>query len=139
MPTPALEETQMNKTAAICKLHEIADHRLLGSGGWPACGEFVSAFFKIISDMGLEEELHDGFGTARSTSLGDEVSINLMTMFAGCWDLFEVPDILERHGYIDSFEADELCELPDHEFEQRLHSLVYRAYLKFSGKSKWIN
>ena len=32
----------MNKVAIICKLHEIADHYLLGSGSWPGTSRFTA-------------------------------------------------------------------------------------------------
>jgi hypothetical protein len=117
--------------AAIRKLHEIADHHLFGSGGWPASGESLSAIFRTIRDLGLDEEVHDGLGTTRSTPLGNEVSVDLMISFAGCWELSEIPSILVDRGYIDWKEAEELWELPLSEFERRLRFLVVRAYLDF--------
>jgi hypothetical protein len=139
MLTATLGETQMHKRAAICKLHEIADYRLLGSGGWPASGESVPAFFRIIREFGLDEEIDDGLGSTRSTTLGDELSIDLMTMFAGCWEVYEIPAILADHGYIDCTEAEELCELELSNLERKLRFLAYRAYLDFCGYSTWLN
>ena len=101
----------MDKTIAICKLQEIADHHLLGPGGWPACGESVPAFFRTIRDLGLDEAVQGGF--TRSTTLGNELSVELMTVFAGCWDSVNVPNILAEHGYIEWSEAEELWELPE--------------------------
>lgn len=122
----------MNQTAAaLCKLHAIADHRLLGTGGWPASEEETAAFFKITEDLELAEDA--------PMALGFEVSIDLMTVFAGCEMLAHIPEILEHYGYINSSEADELWELPFTERETRLHSLVYRAYRDFCGHSKWLN
>jgi hypothetical protein len=133
------QEKKMNKTAAICKLHEIADYRLLGSGDWPAEGESFAAFFRTTRDLGLDEDVQDSPGSTRSTPLGIELRVVLMTAFAGCWELSEVPYILERNGYMESSEVDELCELSGPEFEQRLHSMVYRAYREFCGHSRWLN
>jgi hypothetical protein len=123
----------MNQTAeALCKLYAIADHRLLGTGGWPACEEETAAFFRITEDWELAED-------GPITALGFEVSIDLMTVFAGCEMLAHIPEILEHYGYINSSEADELWKLPFTEFEARLHSFVFRAYRDFCGHSKWLN
>lgn len=127
----------MDKTIAICKLQEIADHHLLGPGGWPACGESVPAFFRTIRDLGLDEAVQGGF--TRSTTLGNELSVELMTVFAGCWDSVNVPNILAEHGYIEWSEAEELWELPESEFEPKLRLLVVRAYREFRGRSKLPN
>jgi hypothetical protein len=124
----------MSKAAAICKLHEIADYHLLGSGGWPASEESLSAFFRTIRDLGLDEDVHE-FGATRSTPLGNEVLVDLMTVFAGCWELADIPFFLADHGYIDSNEAEELRELPLSDFERRLRFLVNRAYVDFCGHS----
>jgi hypothetical protein len=130
----------MSKAAtAICKLHEIADHHLLGSGGWPASEESLSAFFSTIRDLGLVEDVHDDIGSTRSTPLGNEVLVDLMTVFAGCWELSDIPPILADHGYIDWNEAEELWDLPLSDFERRLRFLVNRAYVDFCGHSTRVN
>ena len=49
----------MNKAAVICKLHEIADHYLLGGGIWPPHWEFLPAFFKTVRELGLYEDVPD--------------------------------------------------------------------------------
>jgi hypothetical protein len=125
----------MTKAAAIRKLHEIADHHLLGSGGWPASEQSLSAIFRTIRDLGLDEEVHDGRGTTRSTPLGKEVSVDLMTLFAGCWELSEIPSMLVDRGYLNWKEAEELCALPSSDFERRLRLVVVRAYLDFCNHS----
>jgi hypothetical protein len=126
----------MNKAEAICKLHEIAEFHLLHSGGWPASREATSAFRKTIRDFGLEEDVHDGFGSTRSTPLGKEVSVDLMMVFAGCWEMWEIPCILAEGGYIDWDEAEELWTRPSFKVERRIRILVLRAYLDFCGQTK---
>jgi hypothetical protein len=128
----------MNKTAAICKLHEIADYRLLGSGGWPAYGESVPAFFRMTRDLGLYEEVQGSVGNW-STPLGTKLNVQLMTVFAGCWELSKIPGILCSHELVDLAEALELWQLPKLEYEQKIHSLVYRVYRNFCGHSRWLN
>jgi hypothetical protein len=133
------QEKKMNKTAAICKLHEIADYRLLGSGDWPAQGDSVAAFFRITRDLGLREDAQGTVGMTRSTPLGVELNVNLMTVFAGCWEFTKIYGILHNYEQIDWSEAEELWRLPKLEYEQRIHSVVYRVYRDFCGHSKWLN
>jgi hypothetical protein len=137
--TLAPGETQMDKTSIICKLHAVADYCLHGSGGWPSRGEALPTVSRIIEDLGLFEDVPGSSGTTRATPLGKEMSVELMMVFFGCWELYEVPGILEQHGYIDSLERHDLYELPDPEFEQSLHFVVYRAYRDFCSRSKWLN
>ena len=47
----------MNKVTIIWKLHEIADHYLLGSGSWPAHRKFLPAFRKTVRELGLKEDV----------------------------------------------------------------------------------
>jgi hypothetical protein len=129
----------MNKSEAICKLHEIADYRLLGPGDWPADPETYATFIEMILELGLYEEIPGYVDEIRTTQLGIELRVDLMAVFSGCWDPFEIPDFLADQGYLDINEADELCELPESEFEDRLHAVVYRVYRQYSGHSKWSN
>jgi hypothetical protein len=126
----------MNKTAIMSTLHEVADYRLFGSVGWPACGESIAAFFRTIRALGLEEAVD---GTMRYTSLGNEVSVELMTVFAGGWHLFDIPYILADGGYIEWDEMEELCDLPESEFEAKLRLRVTRLYLDFCGRFKLLH
>src|SRR5277367_3537610 len=99
----------MNKAAIICKLHEITDHYLLGAGTWPVDREFLPAFLKKVRELGLVEDIPNRPGGGRMTALGTELNVFLLMAFAGAWDIWEIPYILEGHGYIEEIEAEELC------------------------------
>ena len=87
----------MDKAEVICKLHEIADHYLLGAGTWPADPESLPAFFKTVRDLGLYEDVLDSLpGTTRSTPLGKELRLDLVMAFVGAWDMWEIPCVLHR-------------------------------------------
>jgi hypothetical protein len=134
-------EAQMKRKTAICKLHEIVDYHLLSPGDWPVSGESLSAFCRTIRDLGLNEDVQDGRGTTKATRLGNEVSVDLMTVFAGCHEICEITSILADHGYIDMDEEEEL-ELwtrPLSEIEWIIRFLTKRAYLDFCGRSRWLN
>ena len=127
----------MDKAEVICKLHEIADHYLLGAGTWPADPESLPAFFKTVRDLGLYEDVLDSLpGTTRSTPLGKELRLDLVMAFVGAWDMWEIPFVLVEHGYIDETEAEELWTGPLAQAERRLRWLVLQAYFEFCNRSK---
>jgi hypothetical protein len=126
----------MTRAAIICKLHEIIDHHLFGPGGWPAEREAVPAIFRYVRELGLYENVPDSPGTARQTLLGEELKLYLMMAFAGAWHLWDIPYLLEEHGYLDEGNADELCMLqPIEAAERKLRQCVFRAYFEFCHRS----
>jgi hypothetical protein len=130
----------MDKAAIICRLHQIADHYLLGGGTWPADRESLLAFSKTVRDLGLDEDVPDSLpGTTRSTPLGKELKLDLVMAFVGAWDMWEIPDVLEEHGYIEETEAEEFWTRPLAEAERRLRGLVLQAYFDFCNRSKRLN
>ena len=129
----------MNKAIIIGRLHEIVDHYLLGAGAWPADRETLPAFWRTVREFGLEEDVPDSPRTTRSTALGKELKLDLLMAFVGAWDIWEVPYILEEHGYIEESEAEELCTGPLIEAERKLRWHVLRAYLNFCNRSHLSN
>jgi hypothetical protein len=129
----------MNKVAIICKLHEIADHYLLGSGSWPAHRKFLPVFRKTVRELGLDEDVPEMPGTTQFTALGKELNLDLFMAFVGDWDLWEIPFILEDNGYLERSEADELYNGPPLEAERKIRWYVLRAYLKFCNRSSLLN
>jgi len=129
----------MNKASVICRLHEITDHYLIGTGAWPADRERLPALLKTFRNLGLDENVPDSLGTTRSTALGKELKLDLMMAFVGAWDMWEIPWILEEHGFIDETEAEELCTGPLKEAERKLRCLVLRAYLDFCNRSNFLS
>jgi hypothetical protein len=139
MDADRFRSAAMDKAAVICKLHEIADHYLLGAGTWPVDRESLPAFFKTVRELGLNEDVVGHPGTTQSTALGKELKLDLVMAFVGAWDLWEIPYVLEEHGYIDETEAEELCSGPLVEAERRLRWLVLRAYFEFCNRSQRVN
>jgi hypothetical protein len=130
----------MNKADIICKLHEISDFQLLGGGTWPANRESATSCWKMLNELGLQEDVPETPGDTRSTALGLELNVELMTMFAGVWSIWDVPAVLEENGYLDREEESAIWEALSEEEAQRLiHRYVLRAYLKFSNHSRFSN
>jgi hypothetical protein len=128
----------MNKASVICKLHEITDHYLLGAGTWPADREKLPALNKTFRNLGLDEDVPGSPGTTRSTALGKELKIDLLMAFVGAWDIWEIPYILEKNGYLEESEAEELYAGPLMD-EPKLRWYVLRAYLNFCNRSHLLN
>jgi hypothetical protein len=125
-----------DRTAAICKLHEIADYCLLGEGTWPIHREGLEVFNKMVRELGLDEAMDGQPGASRSTALGKELKLDLVMAFVGAWDMWEIPGVLEEHGYIDEADTEDLCSGQPVEIERRLRWLVLRTYFEFCNRSE---
>jgi hypothetical protein len=133
------QSVTVDKVVVICKLHEIADYYLLGDGAWPLDRESLQAFYKTVRDLGLDEAVAGQPGTTQSTALGQELKLDLIMAFVGAWDMWEIPRILEEHGYIDETETEALFSVPLFEAERRLKWLVLRTYFEFCNRSQRAN
>ena len=134
------QESCMNKAEIFLKLREEADFHLLGAGTWPSDRESIAAFQKAKKELGLEEDVPGSPGHTRSTALGRELNVDLMTVFAGAFHVFDVPEILESRGYIEPAETRALISLESEaEAEKLVREHVLRAYLKFCNHSHLMN
>ncbi len=91
----------MNRTMVITELHAMIDYRLFGCRPWLADREACAALHKKLHDMGLDEEVPVQPGTTRSTNFGMEQRLNLMMVFLGFFDEWDMLIILENYGLID--------------------------------------
>jgi len=82
--------------------------RLFGSGPWLADRESCVALQTKLEQMGLEERVPGERDTRRITPLGKELHSDLVMVFLGLWDEYEIPMILEDHGFIDDLEAEHI-------------------------------
>jgi hypothetical protein len=130
----------MSKAYILSKLIEAADFNLLGSGTWPAHREFALAFHKTLMDLGLQEDVPGSPRTTRSTPLGLELKLDLMIAFAGAFDIWEVPVILQASGYLDDEEVDAVWQVSSEDEGRHLvYRYVLRAYLEFCNRSRFLN
>jgi hypothetical protein len=84
----------MHRTEIVRQLHQLLDARLFGTAAWPVNGE--TADRNPVADGLLVEEVPGEANTWRNTPLGSELHINLVQVFIGCWDEWEIPTILDR-------------------------------------------
>jgi hypothetical protein len=130
----------MNKADIICRLHELADFQLLGGGSWPANRESVTSCLRMLKEMGLSEDVPEVPGDTRTTALGWELNVDLMAVFAGVWDIFDIPFVLESAGYLERDEERAIWEnSTEAEANRRIHGYVLRAYHQFCNHSRFRN
>src|SRR6266480_2198747 len=82
------------------------DQALLQSRAWPADREASGAFWKLLNDFGLTASVPDEPGTTQYTPLGLELNVELMSIFAGAVELWDIPLLLELMGHLDDEEAE---------------------------------
>jgi hypothetical protein len=129
----------MNK-ADICRaLYDAAEFHLFGAGSWPADQEASAGFWKLLNDCGLTTDVPDKPGSTQYTPLGLELNVELMSIFAGAVNLWDVPLLLELMGHLDDKEADAIYAPTSQHPEHAIRQHVRRVYFKFCNRSKRLN
>jgi hypothetical protein len=93
-----------------------------------------------LEQLGLEEQV-PGTSDRRNTLLGRELHFDLLMVFLGLWDEWEIPGILEDHGLIDDLEAQHMQDLlqAGRDPEIALKEYVREAYFKYYKTTKLVN
>src|SRR6516225_2158382 len=104
--TTTTEVSAMNKAEIIAELENMVVARLFSGQPWLADRETNSAYHRKLTQMGLFEQVCEKPQTWRNTPLGNELDVDLFSVFMGHWDEWEVPMILEEYHLIDKSEAD---------------------------------
>ena len=128
--------TQINKTDIVRRLHAIIDYHLFTSTSWPAGGEAVYAFWRMLKEIGLTEAVAGMVDTFRFTTLGFDCGGPLASYFIGACEPWEIPMLLEQQGLIEEEEAEafySLLEDQDESVFERVEMLVRRAHRRFCG------
>ena len=112
----------MNRADIIRKLHEIAHFQLLAEGHGRPIGS-ANQPSENTKRPGLKRMYPETPGNIRSTVLGSELNVDLMTVFAGAWCIWDVPLVLEENGYLEG-EEDAIWEASsDEEGERLIHPI----------------
>ena len=126
--------------ADICReLYNAADFHLFGAGSWPADREALVAFWKLLDDCGLTADVHGEPGTIQYTALGLELNVELMSIFAGAVELWDIPLVLDLMGYLDDDEADAIYTVKSKHPERVIRQHVRPVYFKFCNRSRYLN
>src|SRR6476620_5250396 len=96
----------MTRSEILAEIEAMIFARLFGRDGWLADRESAPVLSKRLEQMGLEERVPAEKETWRSTSLGRELHSDLLMVFLGLWDEWEIPMILEEHGIVDDLECE---------------------------------
>jgi hypothetical protein len=128
----------MHKNEIIRQLHQIVDDRLFGTATWPVDRENANRLHTTLLEMGLVEEVPGQGDTWRNTPLGNELHIDLLEVFMGLWDEWEIPTILERYGLMEKREVRRVWRVLDTRsgWERTLKNYVLRAYFAFYNPTR---
>jgi len=123
----------MNRNEIVRQLHLIVDARLFGTAAWPVDRESTNRLHTTLLQMGLVEEVPGQADTWRNTPLGNELHIDLLEVFMGLWDEWDIPEILQAYGLIDEWEAHRLWRAltVGAGWERTFKNYARRAYLAF--------
>jgi hypothetical protein len=105
------ENPTMNRYKILAEVEVIVLARLFGNGPWLIDPETGVALQRRLEQMGLEERVPGTTDMWRNTPLGSELHLDLLMVFMGLWDEWEIPMILEDHGLIDDLEAEHMLDL----------------------------
>ena len=129
----------MNKADVCRELYNAAEFHLFGAGSWPADREAVAAFWKLLDDLGLTIDVPDKPSMSQYTPLGLELNVELMSIFAGAVNLWDIPLLLDLMGHLDDEEADAIYTASSEHSEHVIRRHVLRVYFKFCNRSKHLN
>jgi hypothetical protein len=131
----------MSKSKILAEVDAMVSARLFGSGPWLSDPESGVALQRRLEQMGLEERVPSASDTWRNTPLGSELHLDLLMVFMGLWDQWEILMTLEDHGLIDDLEAEHMQDLlqAGRDPELALKKYVRGAYLKYYKTSKLLN
>lgn len=79
----------MDKRGVIQEIHAMIDVRLFESPVWLVDRETSAALDRKLIQLGLNERVSQH--ATRATRLGRELDVDLVMVFVGLWDEFEVP------------------------------------------------
>ncbi len=126
----------MNRADVYRELYNAVEFNLFGAGSWPADPEASAAFWKLLDDLGLTTDDPDKPGTPQYTPLGLELNVELMSIFAGAVNLWDIPLLLDLMGHLDDEEADAIYTSTSQHPEQVIRRHVLQVYFKFCNRSK---
>lgn len=120
----------IDKRAVLLDLHVMMHFRLFGRCYWLADREACDALSRKLDDLGLQERVSGDEDTSTKRPLGNELPLDLIMVFLGLWDEWEMPNILERHGLIDEIDESRIYDLlaSSRDPERVLRPIVRKAF-----------
>jgi hypothetical protein len=126
------------KSDIIAELEAMAAERMLGGKPWP-CNDLAEneAYHRRFLEWGLIELVPDAVpeGTFRRTPLGDELGVELFSIFVGHTCEWDAMYTLEERGFISGVESDAFYDECEDEANEastaKIHRFVKRAYVEY--------
>src|SRR5260370_41465696 len=129
----------MNKDDVCRELYTVAEFHRFGAGSWPADRKASAGFWKLLDDLELTTDVPDKPGTSQLTPLGLELNVELISIFAGAVNLWDIPLVLDLMGYLNDDEAEMIYATTSQHPEQVIRRHVLRVYFKFCNRSQHLN
>jgi hypothetical protein len=133
------------KSEVIKTVHALIHESIFGTRPWLAGPDILCELSERVESLGLVEPVPGEANTWRVTLLGKELNFDLMQVFMGLWEPWEIPFILKENGLISEREE---CEAVTHlneageqgteeDLEPILLPLVRRAFfIYFQGNTR---
>jgi hypothetical protein len=130
-----LLSNRLNKEEIVRQLHEMIDHHLFGSAGWPADKASRDRLWHFAEQHGLRTRVPGTDNTIRYTALGVECGLPLATYLIGAHDPLEIPEQLHDLGLISLEDMEAAWSLPieGQDYLQCVEKLVREAYTRSFG------
>jgi len=118
----------------VQNLDALITARLFGPGKWLCDRESVDAVQDWLFGWGLEEVCGPN-GSFRNTALGNELKLDLLMVFLGLWNPWDIVTVLENFELIDKMEASEMYDAlaARRDPERLLRRRVQGAYVTYFG------
>jgi hypothetical protein len=124
----------MDKVEIIAELEAMAAERMLGGKPWP-CNDLAEnqAYHSRFLELGLIEMIPDApAGTHRYTDFGNELGVELFSIFVGHTCEWDAIYTLEERGFISGVESNAFYDECEHAANEvttaMIRKLVKRAY-----------
>ena len=119
-----------------CNLDELVRARLFNSAAsWPMDPSEIANIDRTFEILGLVERVSGDLDCWRNTPLGNAINLDLLMVFLGIWDEYEVPQVLRDNGLIDEWEYEHLWVLLGGGCDYAtLRPAVRRAYSRAMNK-----
>jgi hypothetical protein len=132
----------VTRLEVVNQLQLLLHERLFAQDPWRCDRETLDALRRRLEQMGLEERVPDQADTWRATPLGVELHLDLMMVFMGLWENYEMPIFLAKYDLMDEITAESLQnQLFDPRFDSDpvLLPLVRECYRKYVCRSGLLN
>ena len=128
----------MNRSKVLTQIHAIIDARLFSGRPWPADRESCDALRRTFL---LDEQVPGDTETSMTTAWEREHHLDLIDVFIGFLEEWEMASILEDHGLIDESECEFIFDQleADPDTEGVTLPFVRRAYFEYYNPSKYLS